>query len=217
MPSTRTFSGDCHPTEPIGLVVAVRVKAVVQPVQPELPATPYRRLSTEHAAIGARRMAFAAGEYMAEVYDRWRLQHGNRVTGPALLVQSDSTFLFRQLWEGVVDAWGNITATAIQSNGRYPSTNHHPTVDTLVSGCRISRRKARKSFDPVSLEIFKHLFASAAEEMGVTLGGRLIRPISRSARTIPCACFDASGSLDRSGCAYPCASGGHARLGACRH
>jgi N-methylhydantoinase B len=50
-------------------------------------------------------------------------------------------------------------------------------------------------FDPVSLEIFKHLFASAAEEMGVTLGRTAYSPNIKERKDYSCACFDAQGHL----------------------
>src|SRR5260370_29415914 len=51
------------------------------------------------------------------------------------------------------------------------------------------------AFDPVSLEIFKHLFASAAEEMGVTLGRTAYSPNIKERKDYSCACFDAQGRL----------------------
>jgi N-methylhydantoinase B/oxoprolinase/acetone carboxylase alpha subunit len=50
-------------------------------------------------------------------------------------------------------------------------------------------------FDPVSMEIFKHLFASAAEEMGVTLGRTAYSPNIKERKDYSCACFDAQGRL----------------------
>lgn len=183
--------GHSHPEQSVQLV-AVRIKATVQPVQPELPATPYSGSSTEHAAIGTRSMVFAAGEQMVQVYDRAKLRHGHRVIGPALLVQSDSTFLLPPLWEGVVDAWGNITATLSNTNDD-TTTNHHATVEPKPS--HQFNAESANNFDAVSLEIFKHLFASAAEEMGVTLGRTAYSPNIKERKDYSCACFDAQGRI----------------------
>src|SRR5438132_12179754 len=49
--------------------------------------------------------------------------------------------------------------------------------------------------DPVMLEIFKHLFASVAEEMGVTLGRTGYSPNIKERKDYSCACFDAKGRL----------------------
>ncbi|HVB60270.1 MAG TPA: hydantoinase B/oxoprolinase family protein, partial [Ktedonobacteraceae bacterium] len=77
-------------------------------------------------------------------------------------------------WEGVVDAWGNINAH-VEAQLSEPTSIAAP--------------------DPVSLEIFKHLFASAAEEMGVTLGRTAYSPNIKERKDYSCACFDALGHL----------------------
>ncbi|MGH2509636.1 MAG: hydantoinase/oxoprolinase family protein, partial [Ktedonobacteraceae bacterium] len=84
--------GHNHPEQPVR-VVSVRVKALVQPSTPDLSMMPREGESVEHAVVGERAMIFAGGELSARVYARERLRHGNCVTGPALLVQMDSTTL----------------------------------------------------------------------------------------------------------------------------
>jgi N-methylhydantoinase B len=49
--------------------------------------------------------------------------------------------------------------------------------------------------DPVTLEIFKHLFASVAEEMGVTLGRTAYSPNIKERLDFSCALFDNDGRL----------------------
>ena len=165
--------GHSHPEQPVQ-VVAVRVKAAMQPPQPELAAQPLDASPADHALIAMRPLIFVAGEQQAALYDRDRLRHGNRVAGPALIVQGDSTFLLPPGWEGVVDAWGNINAH-VEAQLSEPTSIAAP--------------------DPVSLEIFKHLFASAAEEMGVTLGRTAYSPNIKERKDYSCACFDALGRL----------------------
>lgn len=50
---------------------------------------------------------------------------------------------------------------------------------------------ARSSHDPVRLEVFHHLFASTAEEMGVTLQRSSFSPNIKERRDFSCALFDA--------------------------
>jgi len=171
--------GHSHPDQPVQ-VVAVRVKATIQPPQPALPTMPFDGPSADPALIGARQMVFASGEYTSNIYDRARLRHGNRVVGPALIVQGDSTFLLPPGWEGVVDAWSNINAQ-VEAQTHVGSQTH--AAAQLIAP------------DPVSLEIFKHLFASAAEEMGVTLGRTAYSPNIKERKDYSCACFDAQGRL----------------------
>ncbi|HLI09438.1 MAG TPA: hydantoinase B/oxoprolinase family protein [Ktedonobacteraceae bacterium] len=175
--------GHSHPEQPVQ-IVAVRVKAILQPQQPDLPAMPYDGLSPERALLGERPMIFASGEHMAHIYDRERLRHGNHIVGPALLVQGDSTILLPPDWEGQIDAYGNI-------NARFTGSG----IKSQFIAPRLSVGIDSASPSPVSLEIFKHLFASAAEEMGVTLGRTAYSPNIKERKDYSCACFDAQGRL----------------------
>ncbi len=51
------------------------------------------------------------------------------------------------------------------------------------------------SFDPIRLEVFKHLFASVAEEMGVVLCRTGYSPNIKERRDFSCALFDQHGSM----------------------
>jgi N-methylhydantoinase A len=42
------------------------------------------------------------------MYDRARLQAGNRLAGPALVLQYDATVVVMPGWMGRVDAFGNL-------------------------------------------------------------------------------------------------------------
>jgi len=52
-----------------------------------------------------------------------------------------------------------------------------------------------RRFDPIRMEIFKSLYASAAEEMGVTLRRTAFSPNIKERRDYSCAVFDAGGQL----------------------
>ena len=54
---------------------------------------------------------------------------------------------------------------------------------------------ARAAYDPIKLEIFKHLFAAAAEEMGTVLRKSSYSPNIKERRDFSCALFDAKGRL----------------------
>ena len=168
--------GHSHPEQPVR-IVAIRVKALVQPPAPQLPIMERTSENASHALIGERDMIFASGGFRARVYRREQLRHGNRVSGPALLAQMDSTILLPPGWQGTVDAWGNLI------------------VEWQGTGESKENARREKSVDPVSLEIFKHLFASTAEEMGVTLGRTAYSSNIKERKDYSCACFDAQGRL----------------------
>src|SRR5512139_71828 len=49
--------------------------------------------------------------------------------------------------------------------------------------------------DPIRLEVYKHLFASVAEEMGVVLRKASYSPNIKERRDYSCAIFDAQGNM----------------------
>ncbi len=209
--------GHSHPDQPVQ-IVAIRIKAIVHPKQPELPQQPVDDSSPEHAYIKECPMTFTSGECTVRVYDRAQLRNGNRIAGPALLVQSDCTILIPPGWQGIVDSWGNIEASkASPKNAQaidqivgkglalsWKQPLQDQNVESVLSTAQnygldsiheIQTNATSPSFDPVSLEIFKHLFASAAEEMGVTLGRSAYSPNIKERKDYSCACFDAQGRL----------------------
>jgi len=196
--------GHSHPDQPVQ-IVAIRLKAVVYSRQPELPQQPDDDTSPEHAYIKECSMTFTSGEHRVRVYDREQLRCGNTISGPALLVQSDCTILLPPDWQGVVDSWGNMEASYSSHNNAQSidenvGMGQAPSLDQSASTSPLLFYETRSdttnpSFDPVSLEIFKHLFASAAEEMGVTLGRTAYSPNIKERKDYSCACFDAQGRL----------------------
>ena len=59
----------------------------------------------------------------------------------------------------------------------------------------IPNHELRAAYDPIKLEIFKHLFAAVAEEMGTVLRKSSFSPNIKERRDFSCALFDAKGQL----------------------
>src|SRR5215471_2699906 len=57
------------------------------------------------------------------------------------------------------------------------------------------RRSLAIPFDPIQVEVWRHLFASTAEEMGATLERTGFSPNIKERRDHSCALFDAEGRL----------------------
>ena len=53
-------------------------------------------------------VVFREGEMETPLYDRALLSVGDRITGPALVVQLDTTTVVPPGWQGDVDAYGNL-------------------------------------------------------------------------------------------------------------
>ncbi|HEY3341686.1 MAG TPA: hydantoinase B/oxoprolinase family protein, partial [Anaerolineae bacterium] len=54
---------------------------------------------------------------------------------------------------------------------------------------------ANETYDPIQLEIYKHLFASIADEMGVVLRKAAYSPNIKERRDFSCALFNAEGEM----------------------
>jgi N-methylhydantoinase A len=100
--------GYAMPGEPLE-AVTLRLRAAV----PGPPLAPQARAAAGPDAMAARladRPVWfdAAGAQAAACYSRERLQPGNRVDGPCLVLQYDSTLLLTPGWAAQVDVLGNL-------------------------------------------------------------------------------------------------------------
>jgi len=60
------------------------------------------------ALLGEARVVFLGGATAARLYDRDKLRTGNRIAGPAIVLQMDTTLVMPPGWAGEVDAYGNL-------------------------------------------------------------------------------------------------------------
>jgi N-methylhydantoinase A len=95
--------------EPIE-VVNVRLTGLGVVARPRRPRIPAGGRDPRGALKGTRRVWFGAGEASRRcpVYDRYRLRAGNRVPGPAIVEQVDSTTVVEPGFAATVDRFGNL-------------------------------------------------------------------------------------------------------------
>ena len=60
------------------------------------------------AAVGKQKAYMVGKDCVATVYDRAKLKAGNRIAGPAIVMEMDSTSVILPRHHGKVDAYGNI-------------------------------------------------------------------------------------------------------------
>ncbi len=89
-------------------VVNLRLKLELAVDKPILEPAPDSGRAASHAAVGNVEVVFAEGSMDTTLYDRDRLQTGNRIAGPALLLQLDTTIVVPPGWAGEVDPYGNL-------------------------------------------------------------------------------------------------------------
>ena len=64
--------------------------------------------SPKAAAVGRQKTYMEGKDYTAVVYDRALIKAGNRIAGPAIVMEMDSTSVILPKHHGRVDALGNI-------------------------------------------------------------------------------------------------------------
>jgi len=92
-------------------VVNLRLRLTLPGAQVALPPLPEGGPDPS-AALVARRPLWCGRRVQAPVYRREALRAGNRIAGPALVVQEDATTLVPPGWRGSVDAAGNLLLEA---------------------------------------------------------------------------------------------------------
>ncbi len=125
---------------------------------------------------GATAAMFVAGERADVPLVRRRdLRPGQRVDGPALIVEDFATTVTEPGWRAELTGLGDLLLTRVTA--------------------RPERHPAGTTVDPVMLEIFNNLFMSAAEQMGVRLRSTAHSVNIKERLDFSCAIFDADGGL----------------------
>ena len=117
----------------------------------------------------------AGGWTRARLARRRDLRPGERVAGPALIVEDFATTVVEPGWRAELTGRGDLLLTRAQA--------------------RPGRAAAGTAVDPVMLEIFNNLFMSVAEQMGVRLQATAHSVNVKERLDFSCAVFDADGGL----------------------
>ncbi|MHC1550929.1 hydantoinase B/oxoprolinase family protein [Phyllobacterium sp. K27] len=119
---------------------------------------------------------FSQGKaYDAPVILRDEMKPGQRLTGPAIIIEPNQTVIIEDGWQAELTAKNHIVLKRIKA---------------LPSQVAIGTKA-----DPVMLEIFNNLFMSIAEQMGVTLQNTAYSVNIKERLDFSCAVFDAEGNL----------------------
>lgn len=100
--------GYCNLDKEIELV-NVRLRAIGKPDKPVFPAQPLAGEAPDPAAyLEQRKVVFDGSEIDTMIIDREHLQHGNRIDGPAVLLEYSATTVLPPYASARVDAFGNL-------------------------------------------------------------------------------------------------------------
>ena len=110
--------GYSDPARTVG-IVTLRVRATAKTRKPHQLRLPIVRGNGQHARIASHRI-FERGHWRrAALYDRSLLHPGDRILGPAIVVELSATTYLPTAWSATVDAFGNlILALTTKAGGR---------------------------------------------------------------------------------------------------
>ena len=125
--------------------------------------------------VSRAQMYFSNAFHEANVYLREDLQPGDRIDGPAIIIETTGTTVVEQDW-------------AVET------TRHNHLVLSRVKP-RPKQKVVGTDADPVMLEVFNNLFMSIAEQMGASLENSAYSVNIKERLDFSCAIFDAQGDL----------------------
>ena len=134
------------------------------------------QLPDETASPLASVELFLAGEiHTAPLHERAAIAAGDRIVGPALIIDPGSTTVVEPGWTARLDKAGNLLLAR--------------------HAARAAATRDTGAVDPVRLEIFAGLFMGIAEEMGAALQRSASSVNIRERLDFSCALFDRAGNL----------------------
>ncbi len=90
-------------------IVNVRLRARGMPVKPVFPRSEFTsETPSPEAVVGERQVIFDSRPVSATLYDRSKLTCGNRIEGPAIVLEYSSTIVVPPFAKGSVDGYGNL-------------------------------------------------------------------------------------------------------------
>jgi 5-oxoprolinase (ATP-hydrolysing) len=128
------------------------------------------------ASPSENRKIFADGIWCnAGIYRREALKPGNKIVGPALIIEPNQTIVVEPGWQAEITAKNHVLLRRIGEKRRQAALG--------------------TAADPVMLEVFNNLFMSIAEQMGVTLQNTAYSVNIKERLDFSCAVFERHGAL----------------------
>ncbi len=169
-----------HPIE----IAVARVEVIARTPAPPVESQPSQKRRPEPRETVP--VTFGGDAQPTGLFHRRDLHAGDELTGPAILCEPTSTVVIDPGFTATVMPRGEILVT--DTGKACPTTPPSPPVATR--GLALDAPA-----DPVRLEIFNNLFASIAEQMGVTLQKTAVSTNVKERLDFSCAVFDTGGGL----------------------
>ncbi len=117
----------------------------------------------------------AGADHKTAVFERENLKSGQRIMGPALVLEATGTNVIEPGWQAEVNAYNHLILTRIEALPK--------------------RHAVGTDADPLMLEVFNNLFMSIAEQMGTVLENTAYSVNIKERLDFSCAIFDIKGGL----------------------
>ncbi|NIP31788.1 MAG: putative hydro-lyase [Candidatus Dadabacteria bacterium] len=158
-------------------IVNIRVEVIGEQSKPEEPEFPLNKKTLTEKDANEHRSVYFDDRWHSRtpIFKRAQLKPGYELSGPAIVIEENSTIVIEPGLKAVVNSRGHIILEQIKNS--------------------IHEQKISTKRDPIMLEIFNNLFMSIAEQMG--------RALQRTAHSVnikerldfSCAVFDPEGGL----------------------
>jgi 5-oxoprolinase (ATP-hydrolysing) len=165
--------------ESIGIEAISDAAALEEPILTRT--TPYPPQPITQRSIYTRHQAHHQWQ-IAPVFERSALQVGDRIVGPALIVEPTGTNMVEPNWDATLTPHGHLLVRRMLQTP--------PTPEPAILSSSLPTQP-----DPVMLEIFSNLFKAIAEQMGVTLQNTSASVNIKERLDFSCALFDGTGQL----------------------
>ncbi|MER9974758.1 hydantoinase B/oxoprolinase family protein [Mesorhizobium sp. M0085] len=128
------------------------------------------------ASPSGNRKIFVDGVWRdAGIFPRETLKPGNKIAGPALIIEPNQTIIVEPGWQAEITAKDHVLMRRVEKKRRQAALGTEA--------------------DPVMLEVFNNLFMSIAEQMGVTLQNTAYSVNIKERLDFSCAVFNRNGAL----------------------
>ena len=198
------------------IVEAVSVEAIGRTLVPEEPVR-QRRTEALPSPIATVPVYTADAWRQTPLFQRDRLQPGDTIAGPAIVIEATGTNMIEPGWQVIVTDRNHLILRKMgemgemgemgKQEGEFQSKIQNPK-SKILSGAEQSLSGAmpyeaiaprainpKSSPDPVMLEIFNNLFMAIAEQMGFTLQKTSYSVNIKGRLDFSCAIFDQPGYL----------------------
>ena len=163
------------PDEAALVIEAVTAEAIGRAADLSEPEHATARRDEAAIETAARRPVRIAGAWHeTRIVRRAALRPGDRLTGPAVVVEPHTAILIEPGWQARLTAHDHVLLTRIAAR---------------------QTRAVGAEADPVMLEVFNNLYMSIAEQMGAVLENTAVSVTIKERLDFSCAVFDAVGRL----------------------